>query len=146
MAVAITIYTWGYTQTSSRSPKKVDELRHIRAERNALIVDTRIKPFSRFRQWAMPYLQRTFGDDYMWVQEFGNVNFDSWTKPIVLFDPAAGLTRLEPLVRIDRPPLLLCMCPTIFCHRTEVAKYLKQHAGWTIEHLVPEDRRSVTLG
>jgi hypothetical protein len=111
----------------------------------------------------MPHLQRTFGDDYIWIQEFGNVNFDSYTKATVLVDPAKGLMRLVPLVSgardviatrhtrncsktvqflrsPARPPLLLCMCPTTWCHRTEVAEYLAEHAGWTIEHLVPEHR------
>lgn len=131
------IYCWGYTRRSSRSVWPVDELRRLREERNALIVDTRIKPFSPFRQWAKPHLERQFGDDYVWIEEFGNRNYDSWTKPIVLLDPTAGWQRLAPLVRAERPPLLLCMCPTTWCHRTEVAQYLAEHAGWTVEHLVP---------
>jgi hypothetical protein len=61
-------------------------------------------------------------------------------EAIVLVDPAAGLSRLLPLVRPDRPPLLICMCPTTFCHRTEVANYLVDHAGWKVEHLVPAHR------
>lgn len=134
----MTVYTWGYTRVSSRSVWPVDELQRLRAERNALVVDVRFKPVSRFRQWGQRSLERAFGDDYVHIQAFGNLNWASWTKPIVLVDPAAGLAQLKPLVSAERPPLLLCMCPDTFCHRTDVARYLAQHAGWIIEHLVPE--------
>lgn len=136
----MTVYTWGYMQPAAgrRSAWPVAELERLRQERNALVVDTRFKPSSRLAQWRRPYLERRFGDDYVWIQAFGNANFAA--GPIVLVDPAAGLAQLEPLVSAARPPLLLCMCPTTACHRTAVAEYLAQQAGWAIEHLVPAAR------
>lgn len=135
----ITVYTWGYTREGTRDPWPIHALEQVREERSALIVDTRIKPYSRFKEWAMPNLRRVFRSNYTWIEDFGNLNYDSWTKPIVLADPAKGLAwLLKKGLSQTRPPLLLCMCPTTFCHRTEVAKYLAEHAGWTIEHLVPE--------
>lgn len=136
----ITIYTWGYHRQTTAT------LQAIQRQRSALIVDTRYVPSSRFGAWRKGHLERLFGADYVWIQEFGNLNYKAdFNAPVVLNDPHAGLARIEPLVSEGRPLLLLCMCPTPNCHRANVAEYLQKARGWTIEHLpgrgmVPESR------
>jgi hypothetical protein len=112
----LTVYTWGY------HGEIVETLEALRAGLNALIVDTRYVPSSRDARWRRPSLEKRFGPDYIWIKAFGNRNYKGgWTDPVILHDPEHGLQVLEPLVRPERPPLLLCMCPTPYCHRTDVA-------------------------
>jgi uncharacterized protein (DUF488 family) len=124
------VFTWGY------SGRSLDELVTIRSERGALIVDTRYSTRSRVVMWNREPLENRFGADYVWIREFGNVNYWNSDRAIELLNPTAGAKRLLDLVRDDRPPILICACPDIaVCHRAQVAAFLRERFGWEVEHL-----------
>ena len=124
------IYTWGY------GGRALADLRSVRDSLKAVIVDTRLSPFSRDPQWMRPALEAEFGTDFVWCSEFGNVNYKFPNRPTKLKAPTQGLARLHGLVSEARPPLLICMCRKIEdCHRLDVATFLAAQLGAEIVHL-----------
>jgi hypothetical protein len=99
-------------------------------------------PMSRVAAFRRHALQRTFGADYVWIKEFGNLNYKTPGSDPVIADPAAGLARLDEAgISERRPPLLLCVCPTPQCHRAAVAAFLRAERGWPGVDLTAGDRR-----
>ena len=124
------VFTWGY------SGRSVDELATIRSELGALIVDARYSPRSRVPLWNREPLENRFGADYVWIREFGNVNYSNAERAIELLNPTVGAKRLADLLRDDRPAILICACHDIaVCHRAQVATFLHEGFGWSVEHL-----------
>lgn len=125
----MTIYTWGYGGHS------LEDLQQLRARLGAVVIDTRYSPRSRRPEFNRRRLEAALGADYVWMPEFGNLNYKgALTDAVVLNDPTAGLQRLR-TVAAGRPPLLICQCPTRSCHRTDVADFIAAATGWTIDHL-----------
>ncbi len=127
---APTIYTWGY------SGRSITELIALRDRLGALVVDTRYVPRSRRPEYNRRRLEAALGADYVWLREFGNLNYKGGPHdPVRLNEPEQGLLRLRPLITPARPPLLICQCPTTFCHRVDVAAFIADKTGAAVEHL-----------
>jgi uncharacterized protein (DUF488 family) len=124
-------YTYGYHGRSLR-----ELVAHV--ERlNAVVIDVRFAPTSRFPEWRRDALRRALGRRYVWVQEFGNVLYQ--TQQIQLSDPEKGLAVVEPIVR-ERPIILVCMCADhASCHRAHVADLIAGRVGCSIIPLKPTD-------
>ncbi len=95
----------------------------------AVVVDTRLKPFSRMHEWNKSRLTSTLGDAYMWVDALGNRNYKG--GPIDIVNLELGLARVEGVLA-SRPVVLLCVCGTeATCHRRVVLDALA-HRGYPI--------------
>jgi len=110
-----TAITFGYTG------KKIEELKAIVDQLDAVIIDCRFSPRSRNATWNQSNLIKTFGDKYAWFQEFGNVNYKG--GPIALKDPIVGLKRAK---GFQSNIILLCMCKDYRkCHTKDVITILE---------------------
>jgi uncharacterized protein (DUF488 family) len=127
-----TIYTFGYEK---RQP---EELMAEVERLTAIVVDVRIKPFSRRSSWGKTHLEILLGDRYRWERGFGNVNYKG--GPIELADPEGGLAKVAPLIQEGRNIILLCYeADPKTCHRSQVAELIAERFGCRIEHLIRED-------
>jgi uncharacterized protein (DUF488 family) len=123
------IYTFGYEKRS------VDELAEEAYLLDAVVVDVRIRPFSRAKGWSRRNLEIVLGDHYLWVREFGNKNYKG--GPTELVDVKAGLEIVAPLIAEGRDLILLCYeADPADCHRTDVAEAIAARFGGEINHLV----------
>ncbi len=120
------VYTLG---ASGRTP---EELRPLLRERDALLLDIRLSPRSRWVPvWNKSNLASLLGDDYRHVPELGNVNYKG-DGPIQIADYPAGRAIIEGL---SRPVVLLCQCKDYDrCHRKTVAELLRAD-GFGVEEL-----------
>ena len=112
-----TIYTVGYSRL--REPRR---LLVLLDELDALVLDVRLKPWTRFEGWSKKDLEALFGTRYRWIEAFGNDNYAG--GDVRLHDPARGLAEVSPLLA-THSVILLCGCadPTR-CHRSTVAAVL----------------------
>lgn len=119
------IYTTGY------SGKSVDDLRALAERLNAVVVDIRLRPQSRWQpKWNKSSLSILLEDRYIWVGELGNVKYKE--KQIEIKDLDAGL---EKVLAIERDVILLCSCSEYEnCHRKTVADALRER-GREVEEL-----------
>jgi uncharacterized protein (DUF488 family) len=127
------IYTAGY------SGWKPEQLVEKARELKALVVDVRLSPRSRDPRWRGYAMGRHFGEAYLWLREFGNVNYKNG-GPIKIADFGAGLARLRFRLAADSQEnvILLCACKdAVSCHRIEVAKGLAVFYRCEIIHLDP---------
>jgi uncharacterized protein (DUF488 family) len=126
-----TIYTFGYEK---RQPEELV----AEAERlSAVVVDVRLKPYSRRREWNLNNLARLCGPvhGYLWIKGFGNLNYKG--GPIELADPEDGLARVAHDIERGRNIILLCYeADPKTCHRWQVAELIAKRFGCRIEHLV----------
>jgi uncharacterized protein (DUF488 family) len=123
------IYTLGYAGWT------LEEVAAVVAETGALLVDVRLKPWSRKPGFSTGALRKRLGDAYLSVPAFGNLNYRG--GPVRLRDPAAGLAVLRPLLQ-ERPAVLMCGCAAPeACHRRDVAVLLQEALGATVVHLAP---------
>jgi len=134
----MTIYTLGYAQWS------IDAVADQLITLGAILVDVRQSPYTTKPGFAKPDLNTRFGDRYVHLPAFGNVNYKE--GPIELSDPEKGLRTVEAL---GRPPVLMCGCqsPT-HCHRSNVAQILANRLNGSIgvEHLrAPSERAQPDL-
>lgn len=110
------VYGIGY---SGRSP---EDLRRIVEELDVYLVDIRFAPYSRNPVFRKAALEKAFGEQYVYLQTFGNQNYKGGPVDIVDYD--AGRIALEGL---DKPALLMCMCKDpAACHRTIVLNRLAE--------------------
>jgi uncharacterized protein (DUF488 family) len=128
------LYTIGY---SGRTPQEIETIVELL---DARLVDVRYSPASRLPQWSGLCLRQLFGDRYIHLRQFGNVNYKNG-GPIQLVDYESGKAILSGL---DRPVVLMCVCsdPAI-CHRTHLARLLRQD-GFEVEE-IDRDRQSPSL-
>jgi uncharacterized protein (DUF488 family) len=123
-----TIYTAGYSRL--REPRR---LLALLDELDALVIDVRLKPWTRFEGWSRKDREALFGARYRWIEAFGNDNYAG--EGVRLHDPARGLAEVGPILE-SRSVILLCGCadPT-HCHRSTVAARLAAATGCPIVHL-----------
>lgn len=119
-------YTAGYLGHT------IEELEAERKERNALVVDIRIRPLSRVPMWRQKAMMRFFGADYLWCEPWGSPTFKQG-PPHHLADPEAGWEIVKPLTR---DVILLCACRDYeTCHRHVLADWLRAEHGIVTEEL-----------
>lgn len=119
-----TLYLFGY------SGKSLDQIKQALGD-NGLLLDIRYSPRSRRVGFSRSGLERTFGDRYRHVREFGNATYES--GGIQLADPQAGLKIVDALAAEHSGPLfLMCVCEDgATCHRREVGRLL-QKQGYSV--------------
>lgn len=121
------IYTAGY------SGHKPEDLKRIATALDAVIVDIRFHPFSRWHpQWRKVNMTALLGDRYQSVREWGNPNHGK-DLPIVIDDFEHGWR----IVRgIKRPVIALCACHSqAHCHRKVLASILTERGLCTVREL-----------
>ena len=131
-----TIYTLGYAHWSIENvANRIDDL-------EAILVDVRHSPHSTKPGFTQTDLQARFGDRYVHLRAFGNVNYKG--GPIELAAPEHGLRVVKEL---PAPPVLMCGCQNpASCHRAVVADFLSGHLKVPIEHLrAPSERAQPDL-
>jgi hypothetical protein len=133
------LYTIGYTKLDPALLKTVAEAQ------NWLIADIRIRPQSRDPRWNKGRLVQLFGDRYLHVVAFGNLNYKGDMGPdVMLADAKAGGEILIPIMR-ERSVVLMCMCwDYAVCHRLNAAQFLRNATGCTITHLSLKDLAAFT--
>jgi uncharacterized protein (DUF488 family) len=106
-------------------------LRAYLAERNGMLADIRANPASRRPEYGQEALREVFGDCYLHLPQFGNLNYKRRDLGIRLADPNAGYRRLREVVTsrpaASRPAVvvLMCQCADVYkCHRYQVCQYL----------------------
>jgi hypothetical protein len=114
------IFTAGYSGHSQRSL--------ILAARSldALVIDIRHQPFSKYAGFDKKGLQFALDSRYHHLPQLGNVNHAKADAPIQLADPVLGLKRVLQMGSA-RNLILLCGCRDFEnCHRHTVADMLHQ--------------------
>lgn len=113
------LFTFGY------SARDFAEFRSQIARLDALVVDIRLSPRSRWREWTREHLEGALTTAYAHMGEFGNANYRS-SGPVSLIAPERGIARVEALT-LGRPLVLLCACTRRNgCHRSDVAGILRE--------------------
>lgn len=132
MTSSHTIYTAGYG--AGWSPAILVEVLDQYA---AMLLDIRMKPWSKTMAWQKPSLQARLGTSrYLHVPALGNLNYATGGA-IVLQSPAAGVRIVGGQLEL-RNVLLLCGCREVAsCHRTVAADLLHEALGAPIVHLEP---------
>ena len=127
---ASTIFTAGYARL--RDPER---LAALAAAHDAVIIDVRLRPYTRFKGWSRGAFQAKFGTRYRRVEAFGNANYRG--GPVRLQATADGLAEVTPLLA-QGSVILLCGCADpAACHRSTVAALLAEATGCPIMHLDP---------
>jgi hypothetical protein len=129
-----TCFTAGYHDL-----RVIDFVRWVEAW-DVLVLDTRIRPWSRNPDWTMAALIRRLRGRYLSMADtFGNRRFRE-TDPdaIDLVDPERGVALAARLLR-SGSICLLCLCPWESCHRREVASLIHDATGAPIHHLNAAD-------
>lgn len=139
------LFSYGYSAGGN-----LDDLRRY-VEQGALIIDTRLHPFSWYRhEFRKHNLKRELGHSYQWWGDyFGNLNHKNGL-PIALKCPNVGVRLLREtlfenverrVVPLPESLILLCTCPAVKvqqCHRTTVATLLMEAGMFSsMRHLKP---------
>lgn len=117
----------------------VDSLVSYAKEINAVVVDTRYRPYSRNPTWRKGNLIAQFRTGnghqrYMHISDLGNLNYKG--GPIAISDPEAGLPKVKALLDAGFRVILMCVCrDPERCHRSVVADMLVEEYGVTVRHL-----------
>lgn len=113
---------------------KVEEL-------DAVLVDVRLKAYSRKSNWTMKALQTRFGERYVWMGELGNQNYKGDRgKGVILANPGKGVAKVLALLE-KQPVILMCGCGNLrICHRLDVAKLIVEETGCEVQHLWPPQK------
>jgi uncharacterized protein (DUF488 family) len=126
------IYTLGYAAWT------VEEVVEQAQTLDAILVDVRRAPYTTKPGFKKEELRSRFGDRYVHIPGFGNVNYEG--GPIELAQPEEGLDAIRAL---SRPPILMCGCtsPTQ-CHRSTVATLLAEQMDADVTHLRSPSERA----
>lgn len=118
------IYLLGY---SGRTP---DDIKRIVGK--GLLLDIRLSPKSRKPGFSKKRLEEAFGEQYQWLYEFGNENYQG--GDVKLYDPEAGLEIIKEICKLSPGPLfLMCVCRDgATCHRRQVGELLQEN-GYEVE-------------
>jgi len=126
------IFTLGYTSTTP------EELLQIATERDALVLDIRLKAWSMAPRWRVEALQELLEKRYIGMSFLGNLNYKSGGLT-VLNNPERGLELVTRYLVTGGDPksvILLCACWShVTCHRLVAAKLIAGETGCEIEHL-----------
>ncbi len=130
------IYTLGYARWAVEDVKK--QLQTL----EATLVDVRHSPHTSKPGFSRDDLSARFGDRYLHVPAFGNVNYKD--GPIEIARPEQGIEKMQGL---ERSPILMCGCQSPrTCHRSVIAELLADRTGASITHLrSPSERAEPTL-
>lgn len=133
-----TIYTIGYTGLGFEDLKQWLDAQH------AVLVDTRLNPYSPQNQWKKFGLTRALGEGYQHVESLGNINYKNG-GPITLKDAAAGINTVRALLEAS-PVVLLCTCANVHtCHRKLAAETIAEATGAEIVHISKSDVKRFIL-
>jgi len=126
------IYTLGY---ASSTPSDISHYAH---KLGAIVVDVRLKPWSKDERFTKESLQNVLSHRYRHVGDFGNENYRG--GPTKLKDVEAGMRIVRPLLK-DGPIILLCACwKWSECHRKDVADMIRfkmDDPSMEVVHLPP---------
>ncbi|GCE05611.1 DUF488 domain-containing protein [Dictyobacter aurantiacus] len=127
-----TVFTLGYATRGSE-----DMLAALMQNPSVILIDIRLSPKSRFHpRFRGSVLAQRFGNQYHHIPELGNLNYRDHALPIMLADPAAGLSSVGFWLQRGYAVCLLCACSQPgSCHRSVVAGLLQQRYGCEIAHL-----------
>ncbi|MCZ7547396.1 MAG: DUF488 family protein [Anaerolineae bacterium] len=100
--IVTTIYTFG-TQR-----RRLAELVALVHDLDALVVDVRLAPRSRVREWNQAVMAAALGDRYLHVGALGNLNYKTAGTPVRLCDMEAGIAALEPARAAGQSAILVC--------------------------------------
>ncbi len=125
-----TIYTAGYGAGWSAAM-----LAEVLDQHAAMLLDIRLKPWSKTVAWQRPALQARLGTSrYLHVPALGNLNYADGGS-IVLQAPAAGIRIVGRYLELQNV-LLLCGCREVTrCHRKVAADLLYKALGAPVVHL-----------
>jgi uncharacterized protein (DUF488 family) len=119
------VYTMGY---SGWNP---DQLLQRAEELDAVVLDIRIKPYSRNPAWTKSALQAILGERYVHAWGFGNMNYKG--GPVALQSFGNGIRQFDEAIARG-PVILMCMCRDYpKCHRSDVIEAILR-SGREIEH------------
>jgi len=126
------IYTFGYQQ------RKPEELQAEVGRLGAVVIDVRIKPYSRVVTWNKKRLQAMFGAAYRHIYALGNENYKAGAgAPVKLVNEQGGLAQAREILAAQ-PLILLCYeADPATCHRTYIAERLAEMTGAAVVHLRP---------
>jgi uncharacterized protein (DUF488 family) len=150
----MTIYTLGY------SGWKIEDAQAVLERLNAILVDVRMVPRTRWTPlWNSSALHERLGDAlagstgsaqgrYVWLKQFGNVNYKGTFEQIEIADFPAGEKRLKELTFTgptsassavaSKAVVLMCGCRDVnICHRKVVAEKLAKEWDVDVCHLAP---------
>jgi hypothetical protein len=117
------IFTLGY------SGWKLGDLKHQVEDLDAILVDCRHSPTSRAPQWSKKQMSAFFGERYLHLPQFGNVNYRNGGE-IVLADYEAGKAIVVEHLTQGHSLILMCACDNVAtCHRLTVADRLEEDLG-----------------
>lgn len=125
------IYTAGY-----QAIKSPELLSRFAIATNAIVVDTRLTPYSQLPGWRRSELERQYQKgQYRYLgQWLGNLNYKNG-GPIRIADPERGFVALAELLS-QQSVILLCACGNVqTCHRSVIAEMLADATGATVQHL-----------
>jgi uncharacterized protein (DUF488 family) len=132
------LYTVGYIG------RQVPELIALQIQYDAIVVDTRLKPFSRDAEWNRDSLRKALSvGSYEWAEGLGNLHYRREDPPdIKLKNPAPWIEKIGTwLVSLDRNVILLCACPgAATCHRKVVAQLIAERFAIGAVHIPPKAR------
>jgi hypothetical protein len=101
--------SFGYGRATAR------DLALVAAD-DCLVVDVRLRPFSRKPGFSRDELRARFGDRYVWLKEAGNAALD--TGGVRFVDEDLATCILAALLKLA-PCIILCGCSDArACHRT----------------------------
>jgi len=121
-----TIYTLGYSNFT------IDQISQIVKVTDSVLVDVRLRAWSRNPDYCKSRIMAVFGERYLHVPEFGNVNYKDRSAPQVIKDFDGGLHRLS---EINSNVILMCVCPTLtVCHRS-ILSYRMRQLGFDVTEI-----------
>src|SRR3954454_24378906 len=87
---------------------QVSELERWCAAWDTVVIDTRIKPWSRDPEWRLSEMAVPLGSRYLWVRDFGNWRYRE-TDPdaIDLVNPERGI---QLAARLLKTGSICCLC------------------------------------
>lgn len=136
MSPLCTLYTAGYTSLAPEDLLDTAERLH------ALIVDVRLKPWSKWAEkWNKPNLIESWKDRYLHIEALGNLNYkgDMGKGVIMLKDVEEGTLRLAVLLK-TQPLMILCACKDhATCHRATIAQEMIDRYNAGVVHLTSKD-------
>lgn len=122
------LYTIGYAGLS------LEDVAQWVEDNDALLIDTRLRPYSPRPDWQKVAIGRRLGSRYQSVTALGNVNYKNG-GPIQLQDEEAGIKVIMDALA-ERPVVLLCACKEVDeCHRKVIAELVEQRTEMPTIHL-----------
>ena len=125
------VYPLGY----SRHGALVEKLMQ---QEKTLLIDTRLKPWSKIPQWRQEALKERYGARYRFAGDYlGNVNYNNG-KAIQIANPVVGIAGLTMYLNKGYDLIILCGCAEHNqCHRKAIIDLLRG-AMSDVEVILPD--------